>query len=276
MISHLRIFDLATGAASTLLTHEGHIEAPNWTPDGAALIVNGDGLIYRVDLSNPDLAQVDTGFAVRCNNDHGITADGQTLIISDSTEDRDSAIYHLPLIGGAPQRITAETPSYWHGVSPDGLTVTYVAKRGDDAQFDVFTAPMTGGSETRLTGGEGHHDGPEYTPDGAWIWFNSDRGGTMDLWRMRPDGSDLQQMTDDERVNWFPHISPDGAQVVYLAYENGVEGHPFGCEVQLRLMPGAGGAPRVLMDLYGGQGTINVPSWAPDSRRFAFVEYDRP
>ncbi|MFZ2099442.1 MAG: hypothetical protein WAU86_02645 [Oricola sp.] len=272
MRSELCIFDLADESVQPVLTTDRLIEAPNWTPDGGALIVNGDGRLFRVALDGPpELAPIDTGFAVRLNNDHGISPDGKTLVISDSTEEGKSCIYTLPARGGAPSRITAHVPSYWHGWSPDGRMLAYVGKR--DAGFDIHVCLAGGGAETRLTEGFEHCDGPDYTPDGEWIWFNGQRGGRMQLWRMRADGGTPEQMTDDERVNWFPHPSPDGRHILYLAYENGVDGHPRDRHVGLRMMPAAGGTPRVLLALFGGQGSINVPCWEPGSRRFAFVRY---
>ena len=272
MKSHLRRFDLATGQATTILTHDGHIEAPNWDPSGPRLLVNGEGRLYRVPLDAPRLVAVDTGFATACNNDHGITPDGRTIIISSRGEDGKSTIYALPATGGAPTRITPNTPSYWHGVSPDGAELAYVGHRG--AGFQVFIIPAQGGQERQLTTDFDHCDGPDYTPDGNWIWFNGERGGAVDLWRMHRDGTALERMTSDAAVNWFPHPSPDGQWVVYLAYPPGTKGHPGGLDVELRLMPSAGGAPRTLIALHGGQGTINVPSWSPDSRAFAFVSYE--
>ncbi|PWG17175.1 TolB family protein [Salibaculum griseiflavum] len=272
MKSHLRIFDLDRGGAETLMVHDGHIEAPNWDPSGSTLIVNGGGLLYRVPLEAPGLQRIDTGFAVHCNNDHGISPSGATLIISDSSEDGDSAVYTLSAQGGRPLRITPNTPSYWHGVSPDGRELAFVGNRG--AGFQVFTVPVEGGEETRLTEDFDHCDGPDYTPDGQWIWFNGERGGAVDLWRMQRDGSGLERMTADEAVNWFPHPSPNGDCVVYLAYPPGTQGHPGGLDVELRLLPADGGAPKTLLALHGGQGTINVPSWAPEGRRFAFVSYE--
>lgn len=271
MKSTLRFFDLTTGAAGTVLETDRHIEAPNWTSDGAALLVNGGGRLYRVPLEAPALHEIDTGFAERLNNDHGLSPDGRLLAISDSSRTEASCIYMLPAGGGTPRRVTQAVPSYWHGWSPDGARLAYTAKR--EATFQIFTCPVEGGAETQVTSGFEHCDGPDYTPDGRWIWFNGERDGSVQLWRIRPDGSGLQQMTDDERVNWFPHPSPDGAAIVYLAYETGTRGHPADRKVELRLMPAEGGAPRKLHALLGGQGTINVPSWAPDSRRFAFVEY---
>lgn len=274
MRSELVIHELATGAERCVHATEALIEAPNWSPDGDFLVFNGGGLLYRLDLAegaSPLL--IDTGFARNCNNDHGISPDGGTIVISDSTETGKSCVYTLPVGGGAPRRVTREVPSWWHGWSPDGRTLAYVGARG--GAFDIHTIPINGGDETRLTDGAGHHDGPDYTPDGEWIWFNSDRGGTMQLWRVRPDGSGLRQMTDDERVNWFPHPSPDGAAVLYLAYASDVAGHPRDRDVELRLIDPEGGGMRTVVSLFGGQGSINVPCWSPDGRSFAYMRYAR-
>ena len=273
MKSEVAIFELETGAVTSVLNMTALVEAPNWTPDGAALVINGNGRLYRVDLADPEIVEIDTGFARNINNDHGISPDGTMLVISDSTEHGSSAIYTLPITGGTPNRVTEKVPSYWHGWSPDGQTLSYVAKRGDT--YQVYTCPVAGGAEFPVTSSFDHCDGPDYAPDGKWIWFNGEKDGAVDLWRVRPDGNDVQKMTDDERVNWFPHPSPDGRYVLYLAYEPGVIGHPRDQHVELRLLSSAGGEPEVLLRLFGGQGTVNVPCWAPDGQRFAFVRYAR-
>ena len=168
--------------------------------------------------------------------------------------------------------MTDKGPSYWHGWSPDGETLAYVGKRHET--YQVYTCPIGGGAETQLTTSFDHCDGPDYTPDGEWIWFNGENAGEVHLWRMRPDGSVPQRMTNDERVNWFPHPSPDGKHVLYLSYEQGTRGHPAMKPVELRLLASEGGMPTTLLGFTGGQGTINVPCWAPDGRRFAFVSYE--
>lgn len=265
--------DLA-GNVTVVFRHEGHIEAPNWHPD-RYLIVNGGGLIYRLDLDNAELTQIDTGFATTCNNDHGVSPDGKTLVISDATRTDRSCIYTLPVTGGVPQRVTAETPSWWHSWSPDGARFAYAAARPAGTRIGLYTCAVDGTDERCVTDAFDHVDGPDYTSDGQWIWFNGERDGHVDLWRIRPDGTGLEQMTDDPAVNWFPHPSPDGQQVVYLAYPEGTTGHPANLDVSLRIIPSEGGSSRHLTDLFGGQGTINVPSWAPDSQHFAFVRYRR-
>lgn len=271
MRSHLEIYDIKAGRARRVLSVDRLIEAPNWDPRGDSLVVNGDGRLWRVALDGaPSLAPVETGFATACNNDHGFSPDGARIAISHDPGGG-SAIYVLPAGGGTPERVTPNAPSYWHGWSPDGGTLAYCAGRG--GRFDVWTIPAEGGAETRLTE-EGHNDGPDYAPDGS-IWFNSDRTGHAQIWRMATDGSEQRQVTDDRLVNWFPHPSPDGGRIVYLAYPEGTRGHPGGLEVALRIMAPDGSGVRTLVELHGGQGTINVPSWSPDGAAFAFVRYDR-
>jgi Tol biopolymer transport system component len=270
-ISTLETVPIASRDRRVVYTTTNHIEAPNWLPDGQSLLFNSQGLIYRIPVAGGAPQRVDTGLATRCNNDHGISPDGKQLVISDQSQEKKSLIYTLPIAGGTPVQITRLGPSYWHGWSPDGQTLAYCAERG--GEYDVYTIPVQGGEETRLTTAKGLDDGPEYSPDGKFIYFNSDRTGLMQIWRMRPDGSNQEPVTSDEYNNWFAHPSPDGRWLVFLSYEKGVKGHPENQDVMLRLMPAAGGPVQELATLYGGQGTINVPSWSPDSKRVAFVSY---
>jgi TolB protein len=250
----------------------GRIEAPNWLLDGKTLLYNSGGRLYRVPVAGGEPTLVDTGFAIRCNNDHGVSPDGTMLAISDQSQgDRQSRIYTLPVEGGTPRLVTPSGPSYWHGWSPDGKTLAYCARR--DGEFDIYTTPVEGGSETRLTAAKGLDDGPEYAPDGKSIYFNSDRTGTMQIYRMKPDGSDQEPLTADDFNNWFPHPSPDGRTVVFLSFEKGVVGHPENKDVTLRRMTLDGRKVDVLGRFFGGQGTINVPCWSPDGKKIAFVTY---
>ncbi len=251
-------------------------EAPNWTRDGTSFLFNRNGRIYRLPVAGGEPALIDTGFASRCNNDHGISPDQTSLAISDQSQEDKSIVYIVPIAGGAPRRITQKSPSYWHGWSPDGKTLAFVGERNDE--FDIYTIPVTGGEETRLTTAKGLDDGPEYSPDGKYIYFNSERTGHMQIWRMRADGSGQEQVTVDDWNNWFPHISPDGVWMVFLSYEPDVKGHPENKNVMLRIMSlsdakMSDGKISVLARLFGGQGTINVPSWSPDSKEVAFVSY---
>ena len=254
----------------------GRFEAPNWTRDGKAFLFNREGRINRLPVGSDQPVTIDTGLATRCNNDHGISPDSTQLAISDNSQgDHESQVYIVPIGGGAPRRITQKSPSYWHGWSPDGKTLAFVGQR--DGEFDIYTIPAAGGDEMRLTTAKGLDDGPEYSPDGKYIYFNSERTGHMQIWRMKSDGSEQEQIFTDDLNNWFPHISPDGKWMVFLTYGADVMGHPEGKDVMLRLMsldPNATDKKiTVLAKLFGGQGTINVPSWSPDSKQVAFVSY---
>ncbi|HSO48529.1 MAG TPA: hypothetical protein VLQ68_11425 [Rhizobiaceae bacterium] len=272
MKSSLEIHELASGQNFVVHQTIDHIEAPNWSRDGKHLLFNSEGRLWRIPVAGGEPRVIDTGFATGQNNDHGLSPDGSLIAISDKTETGKSCIYVVPAGGGTPRRVTQHVPSWWHGWSPDGLRLAYPAVR--DGFFGIYTIPVEGGEEFMVCGGDGpHYDGPDYTPDGEWIWFNSDRSGVMQLWRARTNGDALQQMTHDENVNWFPHPSPDGHNVVYLAYEPGTEGHPAGRRVELRLMGAGGGDPKTIVKLFGGQGTINVPNWSPDGGSFAFMRY---
>jgi Tol biopolymer transport system component len=279
-VSQLTVIDIDTGAQAVVFETEANIEAPNWTPDGEALIFNACGELWRIDVKGLRAPEkIDTGHLRDLNNDHVLSPDGRTIYVSAN----DGHLYSLPVGGGTPLRVsnTQESPFhyYLHGISPDGATLAYVAVegQGEHRRVNIFTIPSAGGPDVRLSDISQPNDGPEYSPDGAWIYFNSERSaerpGHAQIFRMKPDGSGIQQLTSDERVNWFPHLSPDGARMVYISYPDGTLGHPPDRDVILRLMPPDGGKPRDLAAFNGGQGTINVNSWAPDSRRFAFVAY---
>ncbi|HAF15165.1 MAG TPA: biopolymer transporter TolR [Blastocatellia bacterium] len=271
--SNLEVLDVQSGHRKVVYSVPDSLQAPNWTRDGKALIYNHNGRLYRFDLARNSPVAIDTGFAVNNNNDHVLSFDGKMIGISNHSkkDDNKSIIYVLPVEGGNPGRITPRGPSYLHGWSPDGKFLIYTGQR--NGEFDIYKTSIRGGDETRLTTAQGLDDGPEYSPDGKYIYFNSTRTGTMQIWRMKPDGSNQQQITNDDYNNWFPHISPNGQWICFLSFSRDVApgDHPFYKRVYLRLMPIGGGQPKVVAYVYGGQGTINVPSWSPDSKRVAFV-----
>ena len=271
--SFLQTIDISTLERDTIYHVQDHIEAPNWSPDGETLIYNSNGLLYKISAHGGVPELIPTGFAKKVNNDHGISPDGTYLVISDNTETGKSLIYSLPITGGNPKKITPIGPSYWHGWSPDGKTLAYCAER--NGNYDIYTIPFAGGEETRLTTATGLDDGPDYSPDGQFIYFNSERTGTMQIWRMKTDGSSQEQLTTDEYNDWFAHPSPDGKWIVYVSFGTDVPAgsHPPNKDVSLRLMNLETKKVKVLAHLFGGQGTINVPSWSPDSKRVAFVSY---
>jgi hypothetical protein len=272
LYSTLETQSIASTDRRVVYVTASRIEAPNWLRDGSALVFNSGGRIFRIATVGGSPQPIDTGFAIRCNNDHGISPDGTTLAISDQSQGtRQSLIYTLPITGGTPRRVTDKGPSYWHGWSPDGKTLAFCGQR--DGEFDIYTIPAEGGQETRLTSTKGLDDGPEFSPDAKSIYFNSVRTGTMQIWRMRADGSEQEPVTDDEFNNWFPHLSPDGRKMIFLSYDKDVTGHPPNKDVSVRIMAIDTKKVDVLARFFGGQGSLNVPCWSPDGRRIALVTY---
>lgn len=274
--SHLEVMDIETGHRKIIHTSAHSIQAPNWTPDNKRLIYNSRGHLYNYWLEENRISPLNTGFAIQNNNDHVLTFDGKKLGISHHAEDneRKSTIYHMSADGDStPVRVTAPGAgrSYLHGWSPDGQKMVFTGERGD--QYDIIEIDVESGQEVNLTNLKTLDDGPEYSPDGEYIFFNSVRTGTMQLWRMKPDGSSQEQLTFDEYNDWFPHISPDKKWIVFISFPTDIDpsSHPFYKHCLLRIMPYEGGEPRVIGYVYGGQGTINVPSWSPDSRKISFV-----
>ncbi len=263
---------VATGERRLIHRERSGFEAPNWSRDGKQFFINRDGGIFTVPVAGGEPVRLNTGAVDRNNNDHGLSFDGQWLALSSGRGENGSLIYIVPSKGGEPRLVTPTGPSYWHGWSPDGKTLVYCAKR--DGKFDVYAIPAAGGAEQRLTTADGLDDGAEYTADGAKIYFNSERTGVMQIWRMNPDGTQQEQVTTDPNfADWFPHPSPDGKSLVFVSFDKAVKGHPKDQNVTLRLMPLAGGKPKIIATLFGGQGSINVPSWSPDSTQIAFVSY---
>jgi TolB protein len=276
--SYIQTVDITNGHVETVLAINKHFEAPNWHPKNY-LILNSYGKLYTLDLATKKLNLLNTGFAISNNNDHGFSPDKKWLAISNvdnndpSPKAYKSAIYVLPIDGGEPRRITSEVMSFWHGWSADGKTLAYCGERNNN--FDIYTISVNGGEEKRLTSTEGLDDGPDYSPDGKYIYFNSYRTGHMQIWRMLADGSKPEQLTFDDNSNWFAHPSPDGKWIAYIAYTSDEkQAHLFGKQVKLRLL---NLATKEIKDLtpvfFGGQGTINVPSWSTDSKKISFVSY---
>ena len=263
---------VATGERRLIHRERSTFEAPNWSRDGKQFFINRDGGIFTVPVAGGEPRRLHTGTVDRNNNDHGLSFDGQWLALSSGRGENGSQIYVVTSTGGEPRLVTPTGPSYWHGWSPDGKTLVYCAKRSGN--FDIYAIPTTGGAEQRLTTADGLDDGAEYTADGSKIYFNSERTGVMQIWRMNPDGSQQEQVTTDPNsADWFAHPSPDGKWLVFVTFDKAVKGHPKDQNVSLRLIPLAGGKPKVIATLFGGQGTINVPSWSPDSTQVAFVSY---
>lgn len=271
--SLLEVMDVKSGKREVLGGSSGSWQAPNWTTDGKRLIYNSDGLLQKFDLATGISTVLNTDFAKGNNNDHVISFDGKQMAISHHAEEDNgqSVVYTVPIEGGVPKRVTSLSPSYLHGWSADNRYLVYCAARNN--QYDVYKIPVEGGEEVQLTHEATLDDGPEYSPDGKHIYFNSARTGTMQIWRMDPDGENQTQLTFDEYNDWFAHVSPDGKWLVFVSFPPEVPAgdHPFYKRVYIRLMSVEEMKPRVIAYLYGGQGSINVPSWSPDSKKIAFV-----
>ena len=274
--SFVTVYSIADGSKKVVYTADGFYQAPNWSPDGKYLLLNSPGKLWKLWLDGGKIEPVDIGDVRGVNNDHGITKDGKWFAISAGN------VYVLPSTGGSPRQVTSQTPSYFHGWSPDGKWLAMCAKRGDN--FDIYRISVEGGAEERLTTNPGYDDGPEYSPDGKWIYFNSNRSGSWDIWRMPADGAGrddakAERITSDDSEDWFPHISPNSKWMVFISFEKGIPDHPPNKNVTLRMMRTPGKKPgkpeiRELVKLFGGQGTINVSSWSPDSKQFAYVSYE--
>jgi TolB protein len=277
--SYIQTLDIKTGKIDTLLVAKGDFEAPNWHPDNY-LVVNFRGKIYKLDVATKALTEINTGTINQIMDDHGLSADGKWIAITSfDTNNLGLRVYKfsisiVPAAGGQPKKITtSQDLSFWHGWSPDGKTIAYCG--GDFKNLDVYTIPVEGGTPKRLTETPGLDDGPDYSPDGKYIYFHSYRSGRMQIWRMHIDGSQQEQMTFDENANWFPHPSPNNKWIAYIAYTTDQkQNHPFGKDVKLRLInPKTKTVKDITPVFYGGAGTINTPSWSPDSKKIAFVSY---
>jgi TolB protein len=284
--SRIMVYDLDRKGATVIHQADAVWEAPNWSRDGRFLLANSGGRLYRIAVdrsSPPEPLNVDP--SLRCNNDHDFSPDGKLIAMSASSPaSRQSQIYIASADGSNHRLVVSAVPSYFHGWSPDGKHLSFVANR-DGKQYDLYRVPVAGGEEQRLTFDPANDDGTDYSPDGKWIYFNSERGGGWNIWRMPADGAGegdgrAERVTNDALEDWFPHPSPDGKSLLFLSFPAGPKGHnDRGLRVQLRLIPLPDETiravvPQVVTEITGGQGTINVNSWAPDSRRFAYVTYE--
>ena len=270
--SHINIISHDGKSKQVIFSSPDTFEAPNWSPDGKYLLLNSRGKLWRLPVTGGEPEPVPLTNVKAVNNDHGISPDGKWYAVSAQN------IFIAPVSGGEARQITNQIPSYFHGFSPDGKTLAYCAKRGDN--FDLYSIPFAGGEEKRLTSSPGYDDGPDYSPDGKWIYFNSDRSGSWDIWRIPADGAGpddrkAERITSDDLEDWFPHPSPDGKWIVFVSFQKGTKGHPANQnDVRIRMMPANGGKIVDVTTLFGGQGTMNVNSWSPDSQKFAFVSYE--
>jgi dipeptidyl aminopeptidase/acylaminoacyl peptidase len=273
--SRLEILNLESLNRRRIYAKDDLFEAPNWSFTEPELIFNGGGKLYKIPVSGGEPAMIETGELGNLNNDHGISPDGKWIAASNGDQGTGSRVYVIPYEGGKPKLVTEQGPSYWHGWSADSKKLAFVGGREISEHYDIYEIKRNGGKETRLTSSNCLDDGPDYSLDGKYIYFNSCQSGTMQIWRMKTDGTEQEQLTSDDYQNWFPHPSPDGKWIAFISYVDPVDpgDHPPNKNVMLRLMPADGGDIKAIAHLYGGQGTINVPSWSPDSKEIAFVSY---
>ena len=276
MRAWIDVHDTITNSTRVVAKANLPLQSPTWAPDGTTLLTSANGSLYRIGIDDPSpaLKHMHIKGLHSLGNDRGFSPDGSRLAITDKSLSGKSAIYIVAKNQPAGRPVTGPR-SWFHGWSPDGRKIVYSCLR--NGLWSIATCTLQDATEHLLIqsvpGGKHLYDGPEFTPDGRWIWFNSNRSGQMALWRMQSGGGDAEQMTSGESADWFPHPSPDGRQICYLSYPPGTRGHPFGRHVKIRTIPENGGTPRTLCRIFGGHGTLNAPCWAPDGRRFAYVRY---
>jgi len=281
--SNLSIYDLGTKKVRVIYKTDAVFEAPNWSPDGKSILFNQQGHLFTISPDGGNPTEIDLRGLSRCNNDKGFSPDGKQIAFSSSGKANGSQVFTVPSTGGEPALIVPETPSYFHAYSPGGKYLAFVAQR--NGNFDLFRVPVAGGQQEQLTMNPGYDDGPDYSPDGKWIYFNSDRSGKWEIWRMPAEGAGkddakAEQVSFDDVEDWFPHCSPDGKWLVFVSFPKGTKTHNDRMPgMQLRMMPLPGDKlqrtpSQLLLIFFGGQGTINVNSWAPDSQKFAFVTFE--
>jgi Tol biopolymer transport system component len=260
--------------AIVVATGPWKMEAPNWSRDGKTLIFNRETHIWTISAEGGTATILNTGAATHCTGSHGLSPDGKWLAISCSMPGKpETRVYIVPSTGGEPRLLTENPSSYFHSWSPDGKTIAFT-RPNHTGGGNIHSIPFEGGAETALTTGTGISDDPDYSADGKWIYFNSDRtGGLMQIWRMRPDGTGAEQVTSDDFNNWTPHPSPDGKSILILSYDKDVTGHPTNKDIALRILNVIDGKIRVLVNIVGGAGSDNVPNWAPDGTHLAFVSF---
>ena len=278
--ARVHVHDAVTG--EDVVVHESRdvlLEAPNWAASGDALLLNGEGVLFSLDpVPGAEPVRVEHEALPEINNDHVLDPDGKHLYLSAA----DGHIYRAPTSGGAANRVTRDDGvwHFLHGVSPDGDRLAYVRMASFEEPGRLAVIAATGGETTLVDTGKGHIDGPEWSPDGRWLYFNTERWagepGQAQLARVPDGGGDVERLVTSGTVDWFPHLSPDGATAVYIEFPAGTLGHPADKQVALVVVgTDDWSTPRERFSLPGGQGTINVNSWAPDSRRFAYVSYPK-
>ncbi|WP_230582071.1 TolB family protein [Xanthomonas arboricola] len=274
------IMDVAeTRARRIFVIDDVMLEAPNWLPTGEALLLNGDGKPFLLMLDPSELRSWEIEDLPPVNNDHVVDRLGRHVYLSADDGHIYRAALNFERAGAKRISQSEDLMHFLHGIHPtDGrLAFVGVHRRPSAGEHpaQIYTMTIAGGDYRQLTRGPGAADGCEHSPDGQWIYFSSECfDGHMQIGRMRCDGTELTQLTFDQCSNWFPHVSPDGRRVAYLAYAPGTTGHPGDVWVDIRLVEDHDWqSAKTVARVFGGQGTMNVNSWSPDSKQFAYVTY---
>ena len=206
------------------------------------------GSLWRLDLTAPDAGLTAwTSSACRdLNNDHVLDPDGEHVYLSAM----DGHIYRGRW-RAAPSNGSPPTTGVWHflhGVSPDGRRLAYV-QIGDMAEPGQLAVLEAAGSGRIVDAGDGHLDGPEWSPDGQWIYLNTETftstPGHAQLARVPDGGGPVERLVTSDTVDWFPHLSPDARYATYISFPAGTLGHPADLDVEvIASSPPTTGPPR--------------------------------
>jgi hypothetical protein len=274
LYSTVQAIKVAEREATVINSQAARAQAPNWSRDGKFIVFNQDGHMYQAPATGGGTPQlIDTGSATGCTGSHGLSPDGKWIAITCAGPGHpERRVSIIPITGGEP-RILTQQSAWFHSWSPDGKTILFTRPGSQRGSGNIFAIPVEGGPETALTTGNGLSDDPDFSPDGKWVYFNTDRWGGMQIGRMHPDGSQVEQVTSDQFRNWTPHPSPDGKMIVFISYAPDVTTHAANKDIALRILSTTDNSIRTLVNLVGGDGSMNVANWSPDSKSLAFVSY---
>jgi Tol biopolymer transport system component len=249
------------------------MQSPNWAPGGRDIYVHESGRLVDIPVLDPQIGgtprPVDVGPLLDCSGNFGVAPDGQTIAVSCADAARGNhQVYVVPLHGGAPKRLTNGPESgYFHAWSPDGTSLAFT--RGKASRADIYAVSVEGGAEKRLTT-DTLNDGPDYTADGKYIYFDSARSGRLQIWRMNADGSEPTQVTGDLSANSSPHVSPDGKSVAFLSQAS--DSGDAIARTTLKILTPADGMIRAVTEFDGNRGSLAMNSWL-DHNHLALIEY---
>jgi hypothetical protein len=278
--SRVTTIEIGGSSPKVVLDSPHRFAAPEWTPDGTSLIVNGGGTLWRL----PALGGSPTPIAIARSGwidiNHSVSPDGKSLAFTSG------ALWKVASDGGEPVQVTANPGNYVHGWSPDGKGLMVSSNRGQG--IDLFSISPESGEERRLTTSPRLDDAGQSSSDGRWLYFVSDRSGNREIWRIPasgegPGGSKAERITSDDRQNASPRPSPDGKWLIYLSYPPRSPFNAIDRDVLIRRIPlpvdGPVKAPVKAEDvvrIVGGHGTLGSRPFSPDGRRFVYSSFEPP